>query len=196
MKHFMFILLALILAACASSKKTTRQESAKTETSSVVEETKASGNAIVIDTTKSNDFTYTITQIEFFPPSGNVPEIGEKCNCIPKTMQLHSFDDAIASNEEKKPPSTHGAVKSWKQIQIGIKNEQKGKTEVNDSTKTGKKAAVKNKNDTENKDDAVKTSETTIPWYWYVTGFVLIGIVLFLIRSPTLKVFRKIFSFF
>lgn len=67
---------------------------------------------------------------------------------------------------------------------------------MNDSTKTGKKAAVKNKNDTENKDDAVKTSETTIPWYWYVTGFVLIGIVLFLIRSPTLKVFRKIFSFF
>lgn len=91
MKHFMFILLALILTACASSKKTTRQESAKTETSSVVEETKASGNAIVIDTTKSNDFTYTITQIEFFPPSGNVPEIGEKCNCIPKTMQLHTL---------------------------------------------------------------------------------------------------------
>lgn len=196
MKHFMFILLALILTACASSKKTTRQESAKTETSSVVEETKASGNAIVIDTTKSNDFTYTITQIEFFPPSGNMPEIGEKCNCIPKTMQLHSFNDTIASNEEKKPPSKHGAVKSWKQVQIGIKNEQKGKTEMNDSTKTGKKAAVKNKNDTENKDDAVKTTETTIPWYWYVTGFVLIGIVLFLIRSPTLKVFRKIFPVF
>ena len=64
MKHFMFILLALTRVHHLSNKGSVLW---KTETSSVVEETKASGNAIVIDTTKSNDFTYTITQIEVLP---------------------------------------------------------------------------------------------------------------------------------
>lgn len=187
MKKSVYVLIVtlILISACASSKKSEKTSFNQSISHSLEDSKKETGKRLEIDTTKFKDLTFTFTEMEFAIPSVDA-------STTEGASENPSKNKSLVRPDAKKPPS--GNILRLRQLSIGLKTQEKGKTSVSDSSMTEDKKEKDNErySSTENTEERNDCFFLRYP----AISVVVIGIFLYLIRSPILRIFRKISSIF
>lgn len=193
MKKSVYVLIVtlILISACASSKKSEKTNFNQSISHSLEDSKKESGKRLEIDTTKFKDLTFTFTEMEFSIPSVDASTT-EEASVHPSLGANCDKNKSLVRPDAKKPPSEN--LLRLKQLSIGMKTLENGKASVSDSstTETKKEKDDKRCSSTEN---AEERNDCFLLRYPFIS-IVVIGIFLYLIRSPILRLFRKISSIF
>lgn len=179
MKKILFFLFCVILCSCKSTKDTLKsfeQEDLKTTKQ---ETTNESANKLV-DTTKTEKGKITITEIQFYPPSGGVEE-------------PNGTDDKVAPSKIPKQP-VKNAIKSIKQTTIETEKEEKGESEESQtsSANNNEATALNTK-----KDIKQEVAPAPDPYKWryiFYIGLLIVGVLLYLNRTTVIKIIKDFFK--
>lgn len=189
-KYLLFLLLVFTFLGCSSTKKMSEHSMSLQNQSSKNE--KSDSNFFTrIDTTKTSEYEFTYTKIEFYNPAGNGKEFKSKEEAAPNEEGLNVDEVDPVPSVSKKPPN--GAIKSIEQLSVKKKDEAKGQTEASASIKSENEQS-----DTTNEDVAGKVEETPVPdpkrWK-YIFYLALLGVSVFIYikRTPIFKGIKKLF---
>lgn len=191
MKYLILFIISLFtLCACSSSKKLTETSRSSQQQSNSNEKLDSDFKAR-IDTTKSSEYEFVYTKIEFYNPTGNEKEYKSKEAANPDEEELEVDEVESVASISKKPPN--GAIKSIEQWSVKKKDESKGQTEASASVQSEKEESVST-----NEEVAEKSEETPVPdpkrWkYIFYLALLGIGVFIYIKRTPIFKGIKKLF---
>ena len=197
-KTIILIALLVVLASCGATKKAIKTTETHIDSLTfakvVSEQTQR-----MVDTTRTEHGKVTITEIEFFQPTGieqpqqehNKPNDSDSniSNKLNKTQPT-----ATASVDLSNVGKVQGAVKSIKQMVIESDVEEKGKSDESGESNENESSATVTKA-TESTDKNQEPTPDPYRWrYMFFVAVLGVALLLYLKRTPIVNWIRKILS--